>query len=127
MPERFQSYDELSSGGGASPGSIEDATRVAERRARARTRSAAETTYERAQGEVLATPGGTAAARERAPIYEAPARSVRDRLNDAIHYFRNLSSAQFSADAKQFIRQHPESLAGAVVAGFVMGRLLRRL
>jgi len=124
MPEKFQSYDELSSGAGGAPGSIEDATRVAERRARARTRPAAETLHEH---ETLATPGGTAAARERVSIYTAPARSAGDRIGEAIRYFRNLNSAQFSADAKEFVRRHPASLAGAVVAGFVFGRILRRL
>jgi ElaB/YqjD/DUF883 family membrane-anchored ribosome-binding protein len=100
MPEQHQTYEEPIAGAGAARAST---TRPA--------------------GEVLATPGGTAAARERVTIDTVP----RERLSGAIRYFRNSDSARLTADAKDFVRRHPASLAGAAAAGFLLGRLLRRL
>jgi hypothetical protein len=89
----------------------------------------AETQHEHpaAEGEAPPTPGGAAAARERAPVYTAPVRSARERVIEAVHYVRTTNSAQFSADAKEFVRRHPGTLAGAVLAGYVFGRIMRRL
>jgi hypothetical protein len=129
MPEKHQSHEEMSSGAGAAPGGIENAARAAERASGAGTRQAAGTQHEQAtpEGEAPAATGGAAAARERVSVYTAPARTARERITEAIHYVRTANSTRFSEDAKEFVRRHPGTLAGAVLAGYVFGRIMRRL
>jgi hypothetical protein len=104
MPEKYQTFEESIAGAGA-----------------------ARSGGTRPAGETPATQGGTATARNRVGLYSVPARNAGKRLTGAIRYLRDSDSARLTADAKEFVRRHPASLAGAAAAGFLFGRLLRRL
>lgn len=44
----------------------------------------------------------------------------------AAQYFKERSGAEMLADAQQFVREHPlQGVAGAVAAGFIVGRIIR--
>jgi hypothetical protein len=63
-------------------------------------------------------------------IYERgkeAAYTARERLNDAVDYFRNHDVRAISNDFKGYLQAHPtQALIGAVVLGFLAGRVIRR-
>jgi ElaB/YqjD/DUF883 family membrane-anchored ribosome-binding protein len=51
---------------------------------------------------------------------------VAERLDRAGDYLTDKDSEEFMSDARRFVKEHPvQALAGAIMAGFVLGKLLR--
>lgn len=99
-----------------------------------------------------AGPGGTASAFERdvspvqqpevtiAPAHEAPEGVIRKRTSlesftraaghysgSAVRAYRTIRQEGATERAKRMVREHPSSLAVAAAAGYLLGRVLRRM
>jgi hypothetical protein len=63
-------------------------------------------------------------------IYERgrqTAHTAREKLNDAVGYFRNHDMRAIGNDLRGYLQSHPtQALVGAVVLGFLAGRAIRR-
>ncbi len=129
-----QTFDEMrppAGGAGSARESMNQATRRAERRARSRTRAAAETLHEKTDQAAAAAERATSqiAARVEQPSARNTAadwaHAAGERAGSVVRYVRDMQTEDLVRGTKNFVRRHPSSLFGAVVAGFVIGRMLR--
>lgn len=76
-----------------------------------------ETTYER----------GAQAARETLGTAREKLGTAREKLGTAVDYFREHDARAITNDFKGYLQSHPtQALVGAVVLGFLAGRVIRR-
>jgi len=71
---------------------------------------------------------GTLRERAHAPgvVPERAGERVAERIDRTADYLREHSSGEIGGDVARYVREHPvQALTGAVVAGFVLGRILR--
>jgi hypothetical protein len=59
--------------------------------------------------------------------YERGVQTARETLNNAVGYFREHDVRAITNDLKGYLQSHPtQALIGAVVLGFLAGRVIRR-
>lgn len=60
-------------------------------------------------------------------IYDRRTPTARDRVNTTVDYFRQHDLRAIGKDCQRYLQSHPtQALIGAVVLGFLAGRVLRR-
>ena len=59
--------------------------------------------------------------------YERGVQTAREKVNSAVDYFRENDARAITNDVKGYLQSHPtQALIGAVVLGFLAGRVIRR-
>jgi hypothetical protein len=129
MPNRhpFQSFDDVTSAGGAASERAADAVQRGERRARAKVRNAAGAVRD-AEARIQREASARAAAgidETRTDRYARVARSTAERIGTAVGRARTARTEDIVTELKDFVSKYPSSLLGAVAAGFLFGRLIR--
>jgi ElaB/YqjD/DUF883 family membrane-anchored ribosome-binding protein len=135
MQRRESDYDYESSGyTQRDAGDIQESARDMGERGKQRAQEIGEKAKERAEAGRERAAGGLESAagqmRERAEAGEGMTAQVGTKVADQMErtagYLREHDTSQIFDDVEEYVREHPmQALAGAVVGGFLIGRMLR--